>query len=144
MRHDEFIGQVQSLAALPDRGTAERAVRATLETLAERIPDGLAEHLAAQLPREIAEHLLRVTTSHEASPEERAKGTRFDLATFAARIAWRGGTSEEVAIRHAGAVLEVLDAALSPELMAKLDHALPHDIRELLPTTRARQSELTT
>ncbi len=51
MEHDEFIGQAQHRARLASRGEAERATRATLETLAERISDGAAQNLAAQLPR---------------------------------------------------------------------------------------------
>ena len=57
MRYEEFTGQVQARAGLPDRQSAERAVRATLETVAERVPDGVADHLAAQLPTEAAEDL---------------------------------------------------------------------------------------
>ena len=53
MEHDEFVGQVQNRARLGSRGDAERAIRATLETLAERIADGTAQNLAAQLPVEI-------------------------------------------------------------------------------------------
>jgi hypothetical protein len=43
MQHDEFVGQVQARARLADTGRAESAIRATLETLGERIPEGLAE-----------------------------------------------------------------------------------------------------
>ncbi|AXI76571.1 DUF2267 domain-containing protein [Peterkaempfera bronchialis] len=137
MHYDEFIGEVRARGALPDRRTAERAVRATLETLAERVPVGLAEHIAAQLPPEIAQHLLRVAVTHGPSREERRRGERFGLAGFAGRIAWRAGTTEEMALAEAGAVLDVLDASLAPELMQKLGHVLPHDIRELLPEARA-------
>lgn len=141
MRYEELTGQVQTLARLPDRQSAERAVRATLETLAERIPDGLSDHMAAQLPSEAADPMRRVVASHEASPEQRAHrrdhGERFDLTGFAGRIAWRARTSEEEAIREASAIFEVLDSAVSPELMEKLYHALPGDIRELLPEARA-------
>jgi len=56
MQHDQFIGQVQHRAQLSSRGDAERAVRATLETLAERLVGGEATDLAAQLPRELGEH----------------------------------------------------------------------------------------
>ncbi|UNO42902.1 DUF2267 domain-containing protein [Streptomyces sp. MST-110588] len=139
MRHDEFIGLVQDRAALPDRGSAERAVRATLETVAERVPDGLVRHLAAQLPQEIAEHLHRVEAAREAGPEGGDAPERFDLTAFAGRVAWRGAVSEETAVREAAAVFEVLDAALAPELMERLSHALPQDIRELLPTARAQE-----
>jgi uncharacterized protein (DUF2267 family) len=50
MKHDAFIGQVQHHARLDSRGAAERATRATLETLAERLAGGEANDLAAQLP----------------------------------------------------------------------------------------------
>ncbi|MER7792249.1 DUF2267 domain-containing protein [Streptomyces sp. NPDC097640] len=145
MRYEELTGQVQALARLPDRRSAERAVRATLETLAERIPDGLADHMAAQLPAEAAEPMRRVAASHETSPEQRAHrrdhGERFDLTGFAGRIAWRAQTSEEEAIREASAFFEVLDSAVSPELMERLYTALPRDIRELLPEARAFENQ---
>lgn len=141
MRYEELTGKVQALAQLPDRQSAERTVRATLETLAERLPDGLANHLAAQLPEEAAEAVHRVTAAHEASPVQRAEarehGERFDITAFAGRIAWRAGTSEEHALSEAAAFFEVLDAAVSPELMHKLTAALPRDIGELLPEARA-------
>ncbi|KAF4410786.1 MULTISPECIES: DUF2267 domain-containing protein [Streptomyces] len=141
MRYEHLTGQVQAQAQLPDRQSAERALRGTLETLAERLPDGLADHLAAQLPEGAAESVERVTAAHEASPELRAHsrdhGERFDLTTFAGRIAWRTGTTEETALREAAAVLEVLDAAVSPELMHKLSTVLPRDIGGLLPESRA-------
>lgn len=141
MRYEELTGQVQARGRLPSRQSAERALRATLETVAERVPDGVAEHLAAQLPTEAAEDVHRVTAEHETSPHQRAelreRGERFDLTAFAGRVAWRIGDSEDAALHQATAVLEVLDAAVAPELMRKLDGVLPHDIRELLPATRA-------
>ncbi|WP_055585369.1 DUF2267 domain-containing protein [Peterkaempfera griseoplana] len=143
MHLDAFIDQVRTRGELPDRKAAKRAVLATLETLAERVPVGLAEHVAAQLPPEIARPMVGVAVSHGSSREDRRKGERFDLTTFAGRIAWRAGTTEEVALRDAGAVLDVLDASLSPELMQKLGHVLPHDIRELLPEARQQDTETT-
>ncbi|MGY0056414.1 DUF2267 domain-containing protein [Streptomyces sp. LZ34] len=145
MRYEELTRQVQALAQLPDLRSAEQAVRATLETLAERIPDGLADHMAAQLPAEAADSMRRVAASHEASSEERAyrrdHGERFDLTGFAGRIAWRARTSEEEALREASVFFEVLDSAVSPELMERLYKALPSDIRELLPEARAFESQ---
>ncbi|MEU1804644.1 DUF2267 domain-containing protein [Streptomyces sp. NPDC019937] len=95
MRYDELTGQVQGRARRPDRQTTERTVRATLETLAERIPGGLADLLAAQLPVEAAEPIRRLTASHAGSPEQRAHhrdhGERFGLTGFVDRIAWRAG-----------------------------------------------------
>ncbi|MGV9347057.1 DUF2267 domain-containing protein [Streptomyces spiralis] len=138
MRHDEMIGKVQALAQLPDRGSAERATRAVLSTLAERLPSGLADHVAAQLPHELAAPMREVTQSAAAGGTH-ASGERFDLTVFAGRIAGRAGTDEDAAVREAAAVLEVLDAALAPELTEKVGGALPADIRELLPAGRATE-----
>lgn len=141
MRYEEFTGRVQARAGLGTRQAAERAVRATLETLGERVPDGVADHLAAQLPEEVGDALVRVVAEHETSPHERAdarvRGEPFDLAVFAGRVAWRGRVSEEEALRQSSAVLEVLDAAVAPELMRKLEGVLPPDIRDVLPSGRA-------
>ncbi|MGO4760252.1 DUF2267 domain-containing protein, partial [Streptomyces sp. 2MCAF27] len=108
------------------------------------IPDGLADHMAAQLPPEAADSMRRVAASHDASPAQRAHrrdhGERFDLTGFAGRIAWRARTSEDEAIREASVFFEVLDSAVSPELMERLYKALPGDIRELLPEARAFES----
>ncbi|BDM73717.1 hypothetical protein HEK616_72040 [Streptomyces nigrescens] len=149
MQHHEFLALVQERASLPDRGAAERAVRSTLETVAERVPSGLARHVAAQLPHELAGHLTREPRQAGGSGPSAERpggavppgdGERFDLTVFAARVAWRGGVSEQAALQEAAAVFEVLDAALAPELMERLSHSLPHDIRELLPTTRAEDA----
>jgi uncharacterized protein (DUF2267 family) len=53
MDHDAFIDAVMQAAAI-DRDDAERVVRATLTTLAERISAGERRDLAAQLPPELA------------------------------------------------------------------------------------------
>jgi uncharacterized protein (DUF2267 family) len=50
VRYDELVGQVQAGARLVDGGQAQATIRATLETLGERIPQGLAQNPAAQVP----------------------------------------------------------------------------------------------
>ncbi len=139
MHHDEIIGKVQALSGLPDRGSAERATRAVLSTLAERLPTGLAGHVAAQLPPTLAGPIRQATNLDTDGPVSPA-GERFGLTTFVGRIAGRAETDEDGALREAAAVLEVLDAALSPELMEKVAGALPADIRGLLPVARAAES----
>jgi uncharacterized protein (DUF2267 family) len=134
MRHDEMIGKVQALARLPDRGSAEVATQAVLKTLGERLPAGLAGHVGAQLPSTLAGYVGRAGGS-----DERASGERFDLTVMAGRIAGRAAADEDTALREAAAVLEVLDAALTPELMDKVARALPADIRELLPAGRTAE-----
>ncbi|MBB5930992.1 DUF2267 domain-containing protein [Streptomyces echinatus] len=138
MRHDEMIGKVQALAQLPDRGTAERAAHAVVSTLSERLPAGLARHVAAQLPPDMAA-AMRETADMSAERDSGTACERFGLTAFAGRIAVRAGTDEDAALRDAAAVMEVLDAALAPELTERMAGALPADIRELLPVGRAAQ-----
>ncbi|MGC5343882.1 DUF2267 domain-containing protein [Streptomyces sp. DT24] len=137
MQYEELIGKVQARAQLPGRGAAERVTGAVLRTLVERLPDGLAGHLLAQLPSTLAT-AVSGTAEDPAHPEPRSKGSgeRFDITAFAGRVAWRTGTSEDTALEQTAAVFEVLDAAVSPELMEKVTAALPVDIGGLLPTAR--------
>ncbi|MFF5404500.1 DUF2267 domain-containing protein [Streptomyces misionensis] len=139
MRHDEMIGKVQALAQLPDRGSAERAAHAVVTTLSERLPSGLARHVAAQLPPDMADAMRLAADATAATAAEGAAGERFGLTAFAGRVADRAGTDEDTALREAAAVLEVLDAALAPELTERMAGALPADIRELLPVERASE-----
>ncbi|MBA0051914.1 DUF2267 domain-containing protein [Streptomyces sp. AJS327] len=135
MRYEEMLTLVEREADLPDRASAAAAVLATLRTLAERMPDATAEHVADQLPAEAATAMREVTGADQ-NTRQRERGEKFGLTTFAGRVAWRDGTDEETAIRRAAAVFEVLDRAVAPELMAKLDDVLPEDVEELLPAAR--------
>lgn len=139
MQHDQIIGKVQALTRLPDRGSAEMATRAVLTTLAERLPPGLTDHVAAQLPPTLAAPMREAKDSaaEGAGGPTATTGERFGLTTFAGRIAGRAETDEDAALREAAAVLEVLDAALTPELTEKVAAALPKDIGGLLPAGRA-------
>ncbi|RJL22729.1 DUF2267 domain-containing protein [Bailinhaonella thermotolerans] len=124
MQHDEFIGQVQSRAHLASRGDAERATRATLETVGERIPEGLADNLASQLPHEIGEHLRRTEVLGG-----QGTGEHFDRQEFVDRVADRAGVDEPKAAHVARAVLEVVDEATQGHIMEKVRDSLPPDIR---------------
>ncbi|WP_242900711.1 DUF2267 domain-containing protein [Actinomadura terrae] len=128
MRHEEFIGQVQDRARLPGWGDAERASRATLETLGERVPEGLADHLAAQLPHEIGEHLRRTEVYGGLG-----SGERFGKHDFIERVALRAGTNEARAAFLARSVLDVVGDATQGSITAKVRDALPPDVRELMP-----------
>ncbi|TDD65461.1 DUF2267 domain-containing protein [Jiangella aurantiaca] len=128
MQHDEFIATIQERAQLASRGDAERATRATLETLGERIPGGLAANLAAQLPIEIGEHLRR-TLPYGATD---APAERFDADEFVARVASRSTTDEPVAAYRARVVFEVVDEATEGGVAQKVAETLPDDIRRLV------------
>jgi uncharacterized protein (DUF2267 family) len=127
MQHDEFIGQVQNRARLSSRGDAERACRATLETLAERVPEGLADNLAAQLPHEIGEHLRRTEIFAGAGT-----GERFSRQDFIARVAQRAGVREQQAAYLIRTVTEVMDEATQGGVVGKVAESLPADIRQLV------------
>ncbi|MFC4053800.1 DUF2267 domain-containing protein [Actinomadura syzygii] len=127
MRHEAFIGQVQDRARLSGHGEAERATRAVLETLGERIPEGLADNLAAQLPHEIGEHLRRTEVYGGAG-----SGERFDRHDFIERVAARSGTDEPRSAYLARVVLEVTDEATQGGVTRKVRESLPADIRSLV------------
>lgn len=137
MRHDEMIGKVQALSRLPDRGSAERATGAVLRTLGERLAPGLAEHVAAQLPPALGVHLRAAAQEATREGHDRSAGERFGLTAFTGRVSGRAGVPDDVAIQESTAVLEVLDGALSPELMDKVAADLSADLGELLPSGRA-------
>jgi uncharacterized protein (DUF2267 family) len=122
MDHDHFIGQVQHRARLASRGEAEAAVRATLETLAERLLDDSAENLASELPRELGHHL-RVNAP---------KFERMSLKEFFDRVTEREKVDEPDAVFHARCVMEVLSEAVSPGAMEKLRQQLPEEFEPLV------------
>lgn len=127
MRHEEFIGQVQNRARLSGTGEAERATRAVLETLGERIPEGLADNLAAQLPHEIGEHLRRTEVYGG-----RGSGERFGRHDFLERVAARSGADEPRSAYLARVVLEVTDEATQGAVAQKVRDSLPADLRDLV------------
>jgi len=126
MQYDHFVGQVQARARLADSGKATAAIRATLETLGERIPEGLADNLAAQLSREIGEHLRRTVQLAGAGT-----GERFDHNEFIARVAERANMQPPQAAFALRVVFEVLDEATQGDVMQHVFDALPADLVQL-------------
>jgi uncharacterized protein (DUF2267 family) len=142
--YEQFITIVEQIAKL-SRDEAETAVRATLQTLAERISAGQARDLAEQLPPELAPWL---ATVGGAQP--------FDVDEFLRRVAEREGTDILRAERDARAVFAALgrcvrrrdeldDLAselprnfgpLLDELQRRFDHVVPAE--EFLDTVAER------
>jgi uncharacterized protein (DUF2267 family) len=85
---DEFIKQVQERGEFDTREHAERATRATLAVLGERLAGGEPSDLAAQLPDGLAE-LARYDGPTES----------FDTAEFYRRMADREGPAARPARR---------------------------------------------
>ena len=119
MNHDAIVGEVQHRAHLPSRGEAEAAIRATLTTLADRIPQGTAHHLADQLPREIGLHLRHGIVE------------RLPLDEFYDRISEREGVDRSTATFHARIVLTLLAEAVSPGVMLKVRREVPENFGSL-------------
>lgn len=94
--YEPFLEVVEQKAHR-SREDAERAARATLQTLAERISAGQARDLAEQLPSELAPW---VATTGGAEP--------FDVDEFVRRVAEREGTEVARAERDARAVFAAL------------------------------------
>ena len=103
MKYDEFLGQVRHRTGLGSRAEAERATRATLETLAERLAGGEARDLAAQLPAELA---------HFLQPADAGIGTKLTLDEFFEAVSMREGVDLEEATLHARVVIGVLTEAV--------------------------------
>ncbi len=108
---------------------AEKIIRATLETLGERLEADFADKIAAQLPPEIGRHL-RSDVIFE----------RLSLDDFVRRVCAREGEGSELpdAVFHARRVLEVLQTALNRGLVEKLHAALPADFEPLLEGSQGR------
>jgi uncharacterized protein (DUF2267 family) len=104
VRYDEFLGQVQHRARLSSRAEAERATRATLETLAERLVGGEVHDLASQLPPELARSLQ--------SPDA-GIGAKLTLDEFFELVSEREGVDLEDSMLHARVVIGVLTEAVS-------------------------------
>ena len=122
MKYDTFVGQVQSRAKLGSLGDAVGAIRATLETLGERLAGGEAKDLASQLPREIGYYLFRGSTG---------LGDRFHYREFVERVAYRECVDEPEAAYHSRVVMEVLSEAVSPGEFEDIIAQLPEDYAPL-------------
>jgi uncharacterized protein (DUF2267 family) len=121
MDHDTFIDLVAREAAL-DREQAERAARAALETLGERIDREEARQLAAQLPPEVAPWIATSTPA-----------ARFDPDEFLRRVAERAGVDLAESRRATAAVLDALARAVSRDEWDDLVAELPSSFAPLLP-----------
>jgi uncharacterized protein (DUF2267 family) len=121
MDYETFIRTVEHSAEI-GWDDAERATRATLETLAERISQGEAKDLAEQLPPEVAPYLATTTDAE-----------RFDLDEFLARIARRAEVDRPTAYRYARAVFDAVSRAVKGDEFDDLVAELPKQYAALLP-----------
>jgi uncharacterized protein (DUF2267 family) len=123
--YETFLAEVEQQAQA-SREEAERAVRATLQTLAERISAGQAEDLARQLPPEVRPLL-----------EGDGEGEPFTLAEFLRRVAEREGADLATAEQHAAAVFAALGLAVTREELEDMSSELPKDFAPLVDAAQA-------
>ena len=125
MQEHEFVSAVKESLDLPDNRSAERAVKATLTVLGQRLEGGEAKDLASQLPGGLADAL----------PNE-GSGERFDVDTFYQRIAEQEGDGVTVAQarQHARAIAKGLETALTDGEWQNFTSQLPKDFQDFLGT----------
>ncbi|WP_328303432.1 DUF2267 domain-containing protein [Actinomycetospora sp. NBC_00405] len=125
MQEHEFVSAVKESLGLPDNRSAERAVKATLTVLGQRLEGGEAKDLASQLPGSLADAL----------PNE-GGGERFDVDTFYQRIAEQEGEGVTVAQarQHARSIAKGLETALTDGEWQNFTSQLPKDYQDFLGT----------
>jgi uncharacterized protein (DUF2267 family) len=116
MNFDEFTGEIQHRLELPGTGETVRAIRATLMTLGQRIPEGNAEDLAASLPMEIKWYLTGAVHEH---------GQRFDWREFVSRVSDIEGSDPPEAAYHAQAIMDLVSTLVPPSDLQQLRDQLP-------------------
>ncbi|BAZ53587.1 hypothetical protein NIES4103_62670 [Nostoc sp. NIES-4103] len=126
MEYEEFITHVQSLAQSNSREEAERATRATLETIKERIAGDEANKIAAELPQQLSEYL---------QGREGDTGESFKLQEFIARTSQKEHIEPTTTAIHVRAVFAVLQNAIKPETFASFQAHFSHDYEELFPAS---------
>lgn len=120
MQAEEFRSSVKELAEVETNEEADRAIRATLETLRERLAGNEPSNLADQLPGEFADYL-------------RGQGGQdnFSLQEFYQRVAEKEGVEEMDGTRHARAVATTIQAAVDTNGMDHVRTQLKDDYKEL-------------
>ncbi len=116
MQHEQLLGAVQHRGRMASREEAERAIQATLGTLAERLTGGAAANLAAQLPPEAASAMRDVEFAEA-----------FSLDEFFRRVSRREGVDLPKSVFHARAVVDVLADAVADGAMAHVRAQLPQE-----------------
>jgi len=122
MQYDQFVGQVQHRARVASRGEAVAAIRATLETLSERLAGGEAKDLASQLPAEIGMYLRN---------EWKSECTKLSLPEFYQRVSIRENMDPRKAIHHARSVMAVVQEAVSRGEIDDVRAQLPAEFSSL-------------
>lgn len=105
VRDAEFITEVQTKADLSGRDEVERAVRATVETLGEQLPDTVARPLAELLPEQLGDQLQRAAWHQLALDERESRPSR---GVEGGEASWPGDDT------HAGVDIDTGESVRQP------------------------------
>lgn len=132
MNFDEFTGEIQHRLELPGTGETVRAIRATLMTLGQRIPEDNAEDFAASLPLEIKWYPTGAVHEH---------GQRFDWKEFVTRVSEIEGNDRSEAAHHAQVIMDLASTLVPPSDLQQLRDSTPGKggRRELAQALRDRR-----
>jgi uncharacterized protein (DUF2267 family) len=116
MNFDEFTGEIQHRLELPGTGETVRAIRATLMTLGERLPEGNAEDLAASLPMEIKWYMTGAVDEHS---------QRFDWQEFVDRVSRIEEADPSDSAYHARVIVDLVETLVPESDFRQLRDGLP-------------------
>jgi|SRR5690625_4274792 len=123
MRYDEFVAEVRDRGQYLDQDQAERAVKAVLTVLGERLVGGEPNDLAAQLPGELSEFLLNRADQEES----------YGVDGFIDRITEElSGATAETARQDATVVLTTLAETVTAGEFSDVLAQLPREYKDLL------------
>jgi uncharacterized protein (DUF2267 family) len=122
---DRFVELVGEYARI-GFDDAERATRATLQTLGERIDRGEVRDLISRLPARFHEPL------EEGGERSGGKAVPMSLGGFIARVAEREGVDEFRARDHARAVLATLHEQVGDDEWTDVTAELPREYDEVV------------
>jgi uncharacterized protein (DUF2267 family) len=125
VEYAQFIDIVERAAGGLAPQTAERAAQATLETLAERLPEPAAQHLFKELPARMQPW---VSGDSDAGA--------FDVDEFIGRVAHREAVDIETALDHARAVFFALGDAVGSDEVDHVAAVLPPTFELLVAEAR--------
>jgi uncharacterized protein (DUF2267 family) len=131
MEYEEIVAVVRQASGGIGSEAADRALQATLQTLAERLSRGEARHIVPELPAELKPWIYTETDAEA-----------FDIDEFLVKVAKREETDVETALRHARAVFFALGDALSAEAVAHLAASLPQTFDPLVAEAQRRDLDI--
>jgi uncharacterized protein (DUF2267 family) len=120
VRYGDIVTEVKRRAKLPTVIEADKATRATLSVLGQRLDACPGRHLAFKLPAGLAAEL-----------PDGDEPVEFGVTEFYDRVARREGASPEVARQHARVVAGALRDLDSVPGMAEIYAQLPDEYAEL-------------